>query len=89
MLSVVSAHSIAGLTDVSYTKDGRFDSIFKKFYFFLYSSHFITCGQDGDIHVFETKTDQVEHIRCSDQCHCLSVHVCYLIILKINLNLIL
>ncbi len=55
---------------------------------FISSSHFITCGQDGDIHVFETKTDQVEHIRCSDQCHCLAVHVCYLIILKTNLNLI-
>ncbi|UJR24064.1 hypothetical protein I4U23_027032 [Adineta vaga] len=59
MLSVVSAHSIAGLTDICYTKDG---------------SHFLTCGQDGDIHVFETKSDQVEHIRCADQCHCLAVH---------------
>ncbi|CAF1372127.1 unnamed protein product [Adineta ricciae] len=59
MLSVVSAHSIAGLTDICYTKDG---------------SHFLTCGQDGDIHVFETKSDQVEHIRCADQCHCLVVH---------------
>ena len=38
-------------------------------------SHFITCGQDGDIHVFETKSDQVEHIRCSDQCYCIAVHV--------------
>ncbi|CAF1604661.1 unnamed protein product [Rotaria magnacalcarata] len=59
MLSVVSAHSIAGLTDVCYTKDG---------------SHFLTCGQDGDIHVFDTKTDQIEHIRCADQCFCLAVH---------------
>ncbi|CAF1250109.1 unnamed protein product [Rotaria sordida] len=59
MLSLVSAHSIAGLTDVCYTKDG---------------SHFLTCGQDGDIHVFDTKTDQTEHIRCADQCFCLAVH---------------
>ncbi|CAF1268324.1 unnamed protein product [Rotaria sp. Silwood1] len=59
MLSVVSAHSIAGITDVCYTKDG---------------SHFLTCGQDGDIHVFDSKTDQTEHIRCADQCFCLAVH---------------
>ena len=38
-------------------------------------SHFLTCGQDGDIHVFDAKTDQVEHIRCADQCFCLAVHV--------------
>ncbi|CAF1121801.1 unnamed protein product [Adineta steineri] len=65
MLSVVSAHSTPGLTDICYTKDGN---------------HFITCGQDGDIHVFETKTDQVEHIRCADQCHCLAVHKYHLFV---------
>ncbi|CAF1271941.1 unnamed protein product [Adineta steineri] len=65
MLSVVSAHSTPGLTDICYTKDGN---------------HFITCGQDGDIHVFETKTDQVEHIRCADQCHCLAVHEYHLFV---------
>jgi len=37
-------------------------------------NHFLTCGPDGDIHVFDTKTDQVEHIRCADQCYCLAVH---------------
>lgn len=65
MLSVVSAHSIAGLTDICYTNDGN---------------HFLTCGQDGDIHVFDTKTDQIEHIRCADQCYCLAVHEYHLFV---------
>ena len=38
-------------------------------------SDFLTCGQDDDIHVFDTETDQIEHIRCADQCFCLAVHV--------------
>lgn len=42
-----------------------------------YFSHFLTCGQDGDIHIFDTKTDNIEHIRCADQCFCLSVHVSF------------
>ncbi len=40
------------------------------------------CGQDGDIHVFKTKTDQVEHNRCSDQCYSVPVHVSLLEIFK-------
>ncbi|CAF4239803.1 unnamed protein product, partial [Adineta steineri] len=37
-------------------------------------------GQDGAIHVFETKSDQVEHIRCADQCHCLAVNEYHLFV---------
>jgi hypothetical protein len=81
MLSVVSAHSVAGLTDVCYTKDGRFVLSSYLKYLIHFFSHFLTCGQDGDIHVFETKSDQAEHIRCADQCYCLAVHVRYI---KIN-----
>ncbi len=75
MLSVVSAHSVAGLTDVCYTSDGRFVWFSLVNWIWINFSHFVTCGQDGDIHVFDTKSDQVEHIRCADQCYCLSVHV--------------
>lgn len=52
----------------------------------FYFSHFLTCGQDGDIHIFDTKTDQIEHIRCADQCYCLIVHVNYFIILFFFVN---
>jgi hypothetical protein len=75
MLSVVSAHSVAGLTDVCYTSDGRFVILIHLISSKLNFSHFLTCGQDGDIHLFDTKTDQIEHIRCADQCYCLAVHV--------------
>ena len=54
--------------------EGLFDLINQSHFNRLFS-HFLTCGQDGDIHVFDTKTDQIEHIRCADQCYCLAVHV--------------
>ena len=58
--------------------DDLFDSFFivsKKEIDKICFCHFLTCRQDGDIHVFDTKTDQIEHIRCADQCFCLAVHV--------------
>ena len=53
----------------------------KKIKSHLYSlfSHFLTCSQDRDIHVFDTKINQIEHIRCADQYYCLAVHVSHLI----------
>ncbi|UJR28776.1 hypothetical protein I4U23_010002 [Adineta vaga] len=37
-------------------------------------SHFLTCGQDGNIYIFDTKTNEIKHIQCADQCYCLIVH---------------
>ncbi|CAF4012547.1 unnamed protein product [Rotaria sordida] len=48
-------------------------------------THFLTYGQGGDIHVFDPKTDQTEHIRCADQCFCLAVHE-YHIFIETNRN---
>lgn len=40
-------------------------------------SHFVICGQDGDIHIYsiDPTDDNVEHIRCADQCSSIVVHV--------------
>jgi hypothetical protein len=61
MLSIVSDHSFAGLTHFFYhINDGRFVIILHSISSKLNFSHFLTCGQNEDIHVFDIETGQIE-----------------------------
>ncbi|CAF1387099.1 unnamed protein product [Adineta steineri] len=65
ILPVVSTHVVPGQTDVCYTSNGNY---------------YITCGQDGDVHVFNTESVKVKSIHCDNQCYCLAVHERYLFV---------
>jgi hypothetical protein len=49
----------------------------------FFFSNFLTYSQDGDIHVFETKSDQAKHIQCADQYYFIVIQVSYFKSLKI------
>lgn len=76
-------HHQPGQTDICYNDDGRFFSLSCAWQTEIEScfrhcsefSCFVTCGQDGDVHWFDCSTDQVEHIRCADQCYSAVIHV--------------
>jgi hypothetical protein len=50
----------------------------------FFSKYFLTFGQHGNIQVFKAKIDHIEHVHCSNQCFCITVHIRYFKILKNN-----